>query len=701
MYVLSDHLAEIGFDENTGAIVKMKNCRTGYELIRQPELALGLTMLIPVKDHRNNPAPSEKQALSGFEKSSDGQTAVLTYDKIATVWAGTLDITVKITVKLDNGQFSFLVYANNKSPYVIEDIRYPCLGGLAVEEGTEPLQTATLNFLGGLNSTPLSDGFSNPGYYGTDWPTVYLSYPGLEVSAPFILLARESQGLYLGVHHEEPELAAFVHEYKPGYSDNRRRRLLRDQEIDGTPAGFCVSVSRIPFLSPGESMELPPVVAAFYEGDWHNGIQPYLNWRKTWYRPVKSPKWLEDADCWMTLHINSPEGCCRHKYRELPGLMRKAKEKGVQVLQLIGWARGGQDGDEPYQDTNPLLGTKEELKQAIREIEEMGIHVLLMCKFKWADQSTPEYQEELLPHTIKDIYGYPAQFGGYCYQTTLQNVVVGSKRSGAALCHLSKGYRELALREFDKILDLESSGILYDELGNPFQICFDPTHGHKPGASIQIGSMELAKEFYDRATERLGGGFFFAGEGPLDVESQYYKGTYIRSDNGGLDGGPHIPGWKFMNPDMYIATCVVGYDDREMVNQCMAYGYAINYEIRNFKGLPNDAPLTSAYVMQARALRKKLKEYLWTGVFRHTVGVSVRDQDGTGDFLYSRFENRQNGKSAVVVVNDSTEKPLNAWVSLGKSDAQFTVYQIGKEEAFQSNGNVEVPPRSLCVCVEQ
>jgi len=101
MYELFNNFIKIGFDPKTGAIVSMQNLCTGYEMIRQPALSLGLTALIPVKDHRNNPAQSAMQELSSFQKSASGKKVVLTYDKITTDWAGTLAVSVEITCRME------------------------------------------------------------------------------------------------------------------------------------------------------------------------------------------------------------------------------------------------------------------------------------------------------------------------------------------------------------------------------------------------------------------------------------------------------------------------------------------------------------------------------------------------------------------------------------------------------------------------
>ena len=39
-----------------------------------------------------------------------------------------------------------------------------------------------------------------------------------------------------------------------------------------------------------------------------------------------------------------------------------------------------------------------------------------------------------------------------------------------------------------------------------------------------------------------------------------------------------------MLPDALFMTAVTGFDDRNMINQCLLYRYIISYEPYNFKG---------------------------------------------------------------------------------------------------------------------
>ena len=70
-------------------------------------------------------------------------------------------------------------------------------------------------------------------------------------------------------------------------------------------------------------------------------------------------------------------------------------------------------------------------------------------------------------------------------------------------------------------------------------------------------------------------------------------------------------------------TAVTGFNDRNMINQCLLYHYIISYEPYNFKGHLDDYPLTIAYGKKMDALRTELREYFWDGEFRHEVGASV------------------------------------------------------------------------------
>ena len=112
--------------------------------------------------------------------------------------------------------------------------------------------------------------------------------------------------------------------------------------------------------------------------------------------------------------------------------------------------------------------------------------------------------------------------------------------------------------------------------------------------------------------------FLFAGEACYDWEMEAYQLSYHRSEN-----KQHIPLSRYMLPQAQFMTAVTGFNDRNMINQCLLYRYVISYEPYNFKGRLDDYPLTLAYGKQMDALRSELREYFWDGEFRDTVGAAV------------------------------------------------------------------------------
>jgi hypothetical protein len=78
---------------------------------------------------------------------------------------------------------------------------------------------------------------------------------------------------------------------------------------------------------------------------------------------------------WRQLQINSPVQDWRVPYDSLINYGRERAENGVHAIQLVGWNTGGQDGHDPQMSTGPHLGTTEQLREAIKKIQAMGVHI--------------------------------------------------------------------------------------------------------------------------------------------------------------------------------------------------------------------------------------------------------------------------------------------------------------------------------------
>jgi len=699
--ILSDEHLELAFDPATGAMTRFFVKATGWSVVNTPALQAGLRLLVPVPGHGCNTASTTDQKLASAT-FDEPKKLTLHYDSIHTSKAGVLPISADLVVELTgDGAALFRVAINNRSAYVVEEVWAPSFAGLRQPEGEPPLQLKYLNMCGGLSTSIRfdTDFHTGTGYWGFENPVAYDNAN----RTSFFILDNAQQGLYLGQHEVAPRfLSLWAAELKPGYLDSLHlRHDTTATELAGRPAGFVFSRAFLPFVAPGTSVTLPTTTVRPYRGDWHTAIKFYAAWRNAWYQPKPLPAWATETDAWLTLQMDTPEGDARYRYTDLPEIAAECLKHGVRAIHLIGYNAGGQDRNVPFIDPNPLLGTYDELKTAIRACEEMGVRIILFFKIGWANLDVPNFDRDVLPHACRDMRGNPMPAGGWDY-STICNALGYSRYKGVQLCHSSPAARAFLMTELRKLLDLGASGLQCDEVlqNSP---CFDRSHAHPYGEPGPNGSLKAAAEAWEIATAH-NSDFLLAGEGTTDPMTQYYRINYIRTADRYYWAGRHVPAWKFMDPESRYIACIIGFDDRELINQCLTFGYIFCYEPINFKGRLRDFPATIAYGQQAQALRQRLRAYIWDGLFRHTEGATVTFAESGRPQMWSLYEHRETGKAAVVIANEDATRDLIATAALTvRPGAHFRVHTVDNldGQALAANNTVTIPPRSVVVLVEK
>jgi hypothetical protein len=257
---------------------------------------------------------------------------------------------------------------------------------------------------------------------------------------------------------------------------------------------------------------------------------------------------------------------------------------------------------------------------------------------------------------------------------------------------LSPQYRALAVKEFDKILDLGGAGLLYDEVCHhgPARYCFAADHGHAVPGYIYSSDIPLAKDLQKAASANPD--FVFAGEAPEDMLIEHYPVSYFRIGDGST------PVSRYVDSEAPLVVAVTGFDDREMLNRILMYRYAVSYEPYNFKGHLSDFPKTLEYGRKIDALRRRYKAWLWDAEYRDQLGATVT-ADGHAYPLYSVFRNAA-GKRAVVVVNQSPAGPIQARVGL-PNPGRLVVATPEQPEGKPASDVLTIPARSAAVWLEQ
>jgi hypothetical protein len=644
----------IAIDPRTGAIARLESTETGWRVQDRPALGAGFRLLIPLPGRRNN-------------------------------------------------QVRFATTIDNRSDRVVENVWAPCLGDLRPPSADDELRNFCHSY-GSAAQLRMWPEFENIcGYWGVDHPTQMASQDAISTGvtpvSPFMLVLARDQGMYAGVAERRDDLVSWHSELVPGYADS----VLGTPDPDAT---IRFSTVHLPFIPPGAAKTLTPVVIELFRGDWHAGADIYRALRDTWLSPsppVSSgtavPAWADEPHSWLQLHVNSPEDELRIPFRDLPEIGRECAAAGVRAIQLVGWAEGGQDHGNPSHTPDPRLGTFTELRDAIAEIHALGVRVVLFCKFTWADRSTGRYPS-LAADTIKDPYGDPYNGASYRYQTPTQLLGVNVPHL-IPMCFGSERYLETCAGEFDKIVRLGAAGMLFDESQHHADalLCFDPGHGHPVPWPVYAGDNELARRF--RARTRHDPGFLYCGEGLYDAEFEQYHLSYFRSATPG-----HVPLGRYLRPHAPLMTAATGFDDRDIVNQCLLYRYVLSYEPYNFKGRLPAFTRTVGYGRRMDALRTELRDWFWDGTFRDTVGAAVRTADGQPHHPYAVYLHRDTGDAAVAVANYA-EEPVSVLVSgiggasglPGGAGSALRYRLVDDERWRETSGLVDLPARSAAVVI--
>ncbi|MDP6381274.1 MAG: hypothetical protein QF662_08020, partial [Phycisphaerae bacterium] len=217
--VLENENIRAAFDGKTGALAGLTSKKTGWVIHRRSKLALSFRMQVPLPEQRANHVYGQTQAATSIEVDEDNSRIIFTWKDIESIHGGTLDIIFKGIVTLTDDGLAYEAEVENRSPYVIESVTWPCIGDLSIPHGAEKLERANIIY-SQMKRGPLFPTFtSDMGYYGVDYPIQVVKTP----ETPFVLTETGTEGLYTGYHDTTAEhMVSFTWELKPGflYSEN-------------------------------------------------------------------------------------------------------------------------------------------------------------------------------------------------------------------------------------------------------------------------------------------------------------------------------------------------------------------------------------------------------------------------------------------------------------------------------------------------
>lgn len=680
------------FDESNGSLTGIFSKKSNWNVIKRPHLGLSWRIMIPMKGRRNNEAWGHEQKQAP-ECESGRDFVRFVWEKIESHFGGIHKIRVITECRIRDDQMVFSMHIDNADEHIVENVYYPYIGDLYRPNNAKRFSFQHGSYCG-MKEYEMYPTFPNcAGTHSVDFPTLCVEDHINPPMNPFGLIADENgNGLFLGVGERRIEAVSWHGEYLPGWRNSNDFRVFEEDQIGDKDTYVRFAVGHLPFVMPGTSFDLLPFVMDAYQGEWSTGALCYRKISRQWnHVPDTIPEWAKDPHSWLQIQINSPEDELRMQFRDLPKVGAECKKYNVKAIQLVGWNKGGQDRGNPTHDPDPRLGTWEELRQAIAEIQKMGIKVILFAKFVWADQSNEDFKEVYEKHSIKDPYGNYYCYKGYQYMTLSQMTNVNTRRL-IPMCFGDPGWIEICNKEFVKCVELGADGILFDEClhHSPTLCCFDTSHGHRYGASAYSWDEDLIQGFRDILD---GKEFMIAGEGIYDFQHNYYDLSYTRTW-----GRDHKAMTRMIRSDCHIMSAVIGFEDRGMINQCLLNKYIISYEPYNFKGMLSDFPRTVCYGSKMDQLRTDLREYFWDGEFMDKIGGKVTLENGTPISSYAVYKGT-NGKEGMIICNYDEENPITVVVKLD-SGQKLTGYRlVDEDEITDFDSSFVIPARSAAAVI--
>lgn len=702
--ILANETLRLAFSHETGALIGIEAVETGWRILDRPHLGFAFRLLVPTRSildwhgpgRRSTEVLGDHQRLTGMDVDRDGRCATFRWATVATDAGERLEIALTLRVTLDDRRAVFALTVENRSPYPVENVYVPYLGDVRPPDGAAWLKAfskSTYAQAGEWDMWPVYDSLLP--YFSIDHPMQLGPWSAASCAPanPFMLLRTEDQGLYIGPADRSTDLIAWHTELRPGHESWIGQRVPRGDRIAGRDIATRFAPVQLPHVQPGETRTLVPIALEAYRGTWHAGVDIYRRWRDGWLVPAPLPAWARDPHAWQQIQVDSPEDrFAVRSYAELVEIGASCARNGIRAIQVTGWNDGGQDQGNPSHDHDPRLGTREELADAIRAIQAMGVRVILFSKFTWADGSTPRYRNELHRLAIRDVYGDAYQHGGYGYGSVTTLLGINRHRL-IPICFLAEDWLRICEEEFAKVLALGADGTLYDECQHhsPALQCFADDHGHPPGASVYGNDDELIRRFRARSAATAPD-FLYAGEDLYDRQYGSYALSYVRTEY-----ADHVPLLRYLHPHAAIMTAVTGYDDRNLVNQGLLYRYVLSYEPLQFKGRLEEIPDTVAYGRRMDALRTELRDWFWDGEFRDTLGGRVT-ADGRPHAPYAVFLAAGTRRPGVAVASYDPDRTIAVTVRLDDG-TPLTRYRLVDDETWRPviDGTIVLPPRSAAV----
>ena len=523
----------------------------------------------------------------------------------------TLDVSLNLTITLENGQVHFAAALENREPHtIVREFQYPLVGNLALPEGYKLLTTHT----GGQI-------FEDPVWKiaNVDTRALYmtpaqkfrqydLQYPRNAASNCFAFVG-EKDGLYFGSH--DPSLQQTWHGLRAYPDEGTIGHTTGD--FKHLEAGFY----RYPNAMCGDRWTNDASVIVPYRGDWTETSRLYRAWADTWWKHGPVPQWVQDMTGWQRIIFKHQYGEYLRTYRDLPGHIADVGDSvGCDAVLAFGWWDEGMDNGYPNYTVDASQGGDEGWKQAIADYRARNGRLLLYYNGRLIDVESDFYRSgEASKVSNHDNTG--DEFTEH-YKFTGEGTTLGYYDSRTfVIADMSKrAWRDKLLEMADRAMDYGADAVFYDQLGVAEEFPNWDLSREYPVQDVFTGryKADALQEIRDRIKAR-NPEFALGTEWLSDCTSQFCDFVHIVEFTALPES---FPEWfRYTFPEVIWSDRCVR-DDNDVprrVNNTLLKGLRNDIEVFRCRGLIDETPVYQAHLARVNAIRHRFPELLLEGRF--------------------------------------------------------------------------------------
>lgn len=469
------------FDAETGALISLKNQVTGDEMLKKPEgegnpfrvwlnpterpPALGLAWPYPIQPPEGTLGgtiiePRECRLKSSkFRREGDGGELDLVLQHLPS------SLTFQMNARLPDKDVALemrltVVNSGDRSQKLL--VAMPYLTGLGLGQDPSTNLGVRLREFGQAQAPAWS---LQGGVYGRDW--------GGQWNAVYEPSLNEGLGLIV----QDPKIL------------NKMIRRF-------PPSGMSVLYFNLTELGPGQSAEFPTTQILVHTGDWKVIARRYANWFESSFPLRKTPAWVDQMDLFVGSWIPSPDAVIQaQSHPETPGAFRSFRDLPLLYLQdtydLKEWAQYWQsvvdtgrydayDHTDGVYEVRRDLGGAQALAEGNARLRQDGRVLGLYMASKTVRKDSILFRNSPMEDWL--LMDTPDK-------------KIPPEALSLWVCGGYEPWQDHLARTCQRLLrETGARYIRLDEMGHPFEPCFNQAHHHPDPYGAMTWNLELLRK---------------------------------------------------------------------------------------------------------------------------------------------------------------------------------------------------------------